>query len=109
MKLFREQAEEVDIIITTALIPGKRAPLLITKEMVSCCAARVAAAAAAAARAGSAAGASSAGVAAGAGAAMAAAPQITRGSETHLPSRLLLTHFVCVLNGLCLHSYRSRL
>ncbi|MBL0953804.1 MULTISPECIES: Re/Si-specific NAD(P)(+) transhydrogenase subunit alpha [Leptospira] len=27
-------AEKADIIITTALIPGKRAPLLITKEMV---------------------------------------------------------------------------
>ncbi len=34
MALFAEQAKEVDIIITTALIPGKRAPLLITKEMV---------------------------------------------------------------------------
>lgn len=32
MELFAEQAKEVDIIITTALIPGKRAPLLITKE-----------------------------------------------------------------------------
>ncbi|MEL6157793.1 MAG: Re/Si-specific NAD(P)(+) transhydrogenase subunit alpha [Cyanobacteria bacterium J06623_5] len=32
MALFAEQAKEVDIIITTALIPGKRAPLLITKE-----------------------------------------------------------------------------
>ena len=34
MALFAEQAKEVDIIITTALIPGKRAPLLITQEMV---------------------------------------------------------------------------
>ncbi len=34
MKLFREQCEEVDIIITTALIPGKPAPLLITADMV---------------------------------------------------------------------------
>lgn len=34
MKLFTEQAKDVDIIITTALIPGKRAPRLITKEMV---------------------------------------------------------------------------
>ena len=34
MKLFKEQAKEVDIIITTALIPGKDAPLLITKDMV---------------------------------------------------------------------------
>ena len=35
MALFAEQAKEVDIIITTALIPGKPAPLLITEEMVS--------------------------------------------------------------------------
>ena len=34
MALFLEQAKEVDIIITTALIPGKKAPLLITQEMV---------------------------------------------------------------------------
>jgi len=34
MALFAEQAKDVDIIITTALIPGKRAPLLITQEMV---------------------------------------------------------------------------
>lgn len=34
MKLFAEQAKEVDIIITTASIPGKPAPKLITKEMV---------------------------------------------------------------------------
>ncbi|WP_087023051.1 Re/Si-specific NAD(P)(+) transhydrogenase subunit alpha [Thaumasiovibrio subtropicus] len=34
MKLFAEQAKDVDIIITTALIPGKPAPRLITKEMV---------------------------------------------------------------------------
>lgn len=34
MALFREQAEEVDIIITTALIPGKDAPELITTDMV---------------------------------------------------------------------------
>jgi NAD(P) transhydrogenase subunit alpha len=34
MALFAEQAEEVDIIITTALIPGKPAPELITEEMV---------------------------------------------------------------------------
>lgn len=32
MKLFKEQAQEVDIIITTALIPGKPAPKLIKKE-----------------------------------------------------------------------------
>ncbi|MCT8341783.1 Re/Si-specific NAD(P)(+) transhydrogenase subunit alpha [Photorhabdus kleinii] len=34
MALFAEQAKEVDIIVTTALIPGKPAPRLITKEMV---------------------------------------------------------------------------
>ena len=34
MALFREQCKEVDIIITTALIPGKKAPVLITEEMV---------------------------------------------------------------------------
>ncbi|MEM7465668.1 MAG: Re/Si-specific NAD(P)(+) transhydrogenase subunit alpha [Pseudomonadota bacterium] len=35
MALFLEQAAEVDIIVTTALIPGKPAPKLITTEMVS--------------------------------------------------------------------------
>ncbi|MFQ5981908.1 MAG: Re/Si-specific NAD(P)(+) transhydrogenase subunit alpha [Woeseiaceae bacterium] len=34
MALFAEQAEEVDIILTTALIPGKPAPLLVTADMV---------------------------------------------------------------------------
>ena len=34
MELFAQQAKEVDIIITTALIPGKRAPLLVTQEAV---------------------------------------------------------------------------
>jgi NAD(P) transhydrogenase subunit alpha len=34
MKLFREQAKDVDVIITTALIPGKEAPKLITRDMV---------------------------------------------------------------------------
>jgi len=34
MKLFAEQAKEVNIIITTAAIPGKKSPILITKEMV---------------------------------------------------------------------------
>ncbi|KAK4142321.1 NAD(P) transhydrogenase beta subunit-domain-containing protein [Dichotomopilus funicola] len=34
MKLFTEQAREVDIIVTTALIPGKPAPKLITKAMI---------------------------------------------------------------------------
>ncbi len=35
MALFAEQAKEVDIIITTALIPGRPAPKLITEAMVS--------------------------------------------------------------------------
>ncbi len=35
MALFAEQAKEVDIIVTTALIPGKPAPKLITIEMVN--------------------------------------------------------------------------
>ena len=34
MALFAEQAKEVDIIITTALIPGKPAPELILEDMV---------------------------------------------------------------------------
>ncbi|MFE4105491.1 Re/Si-specific NAD(P)(+) transhydrogenase subunit alpha [Almyronema epifaneia] len=34
MTLFAQQAQDVDIIITTALIPGKKAPLLITQAMV---------------------------------------------------------------------------
>jgi NAD(P) transhydrogenase subunit alpha len=34
MELFAQQAKEVDIIITTALIPGKPAPKLISKAMV---------------------------------------------------------------------------
>ena len=29
--LYAKQCKEVDIIITTALIPGKKAPILITK------------------------------------------------------------------------------
>ncbi len=35
MALFAEQAQDVDIIITTALIPGKPAPKLITADMVA--------------------------------------------------------------------------
>lgn len=35
MALFAKQAQEVDIIITTALIPGKKAPILITKVLES--------------------------------------------------------------------------
>jgi len=34
MKLFAKQCEEVDIVITTALIPGRPAPKLIAKYMV---------------------------------------------------------------------------
>ncbi len=34
MALFKQQASEVDIIVTTALIPGKKAPLLITEDML---------------------------------------------------------------------------
>lgn len=33
MKLFMQQCKEVDIVITTALIPGKPAPTLITEEV----------------------------------------------------------------------------
>ncbi len=35
MALFAEQAKEVDIIITTAAIPGRAAPRLVSKEMVA--------------------------------------------------------------------------
>ena len=34
MAMFREQCKEIDIIVTTALIPGKPAPELITTDMV---------------------------------------------------------------------------
>jgi NAD(P) transhydrogenase subunit alpha len=34
-QMYAEQAQDVDIIITTALIPGRPAPLLITEEMVA--------------------------------------------------------------------------
>jgi|TARA_B100001996_G_scaffold124613_1_gene94387 NAD(P) transhydrogenase subunit alpha len=34
LALFKNQCKEVDIIITTALIPGKQAPKLITEDMV---------------------------------------------------------------------------
>ncbi|KAF1815566.1 NAD transhydrogenase mitochondrial precursor [Eremomyces bilateralis CBS 781.70] len=34
MKLFMEQCKEVDIVITTAMIPGKRAPILIDRHMI---------------------------------------------------------------------------
>jgi NAD(P) transhydrogenase len=35
LALFAKQAKEVDIIITTALIPNQRAPILVTKEMLN--------------------------------------------------------------------------
>lgn len=35
MALFAAQAREVDVIVTTALIPGRKAPTLITKEMAT--------------------------------------------------------------------------
>ncbi|TAQ85208.1 hypothetical protein B7494_g6469 [Chlorociboria aeruginascens] len=35
MKLFMQQCKDVDIVITTALIPGRPAPKLITEEMVA--------------------------------------------------------------------------
>ena len=34
MEMFAAQAKDVDIIITTALIPNRPAPILITEEMV---------------------------------------------------------------------------
>jgi NAD(P) transhydrogenase subunit alpha len=34
-RLYADQAKDVDIIVTTALIPGRPAPLLITEEMVA--------------------------------------------------------------------------
>jgi len=34
-RMIQKQAQEVDVIITTALIPGKKAPILITKETVA--------------------------------------------------------------------------
>ncbi|XP_077318901.1 NAD(P) transhydrogenase, mitochondrial [Lithobates pipiens] len=34
MKLFAKQCQDVDIIVTTALIPGKRAPILLKTDMI---------------------------------------------------------------------------
>ncbi len=34
MALFRAQAKEVDVIITTALVPGAKAPILVPKDVV---------------------------------------------------------------------------
>lgn len=33
LEMFARQCKEVDFVITTALVPGKKAPLLITKEV----------------------------------------------------------------------------
>ncbi|CAI4233118.1 unnamed protein product [Auanema sp. JU1783] len=35
MALLSEQCKDVDVIITTALIPGRKAPMLITEKMIS--------------------------------------------------------------------------
>ncbi len=35
MALFRQQADEVDVIITTALVPGRKAPLLVPEDVVA--------------------------------------------------------------------------
>ena len=35
VRLYAEQATDVDIVITTALIPGRPAPRLITAEMLA--------------------------------------------------------------------------
>jgi NAD(P) transhydrogenase subunit alpha len=35
MDLFRAQAAEVDIVITTALVPGKRAPILLPADVIA--------------------------------------------------------------------------
>jgi NAD(P) transhydrogenase subunit alpha len=34
MRLFRAQAAEVDVIVTTALVPGNRAPILVPRDVV---------------------------------------------------------------------------
>lgn len=34
-QMLTKQCEEIDILITTALIPGRTAPIMFTKEMVS--------------------------------------------------------------------------
>lgn len=34
-RLMLEQASDVDIIVTTALIPGRKAPVLVTQEMLN--------------------------------------------------------------------------
>ena len=34
-RLMLEQASDIDIIVTTALIPGRKAPVLVTQEMLN--------------------------------------------------------------------------
>jgi len=36
MALFRAQAKEVDVIVTTALVPGAKAPILVGDDVVAC-------------------------------------------------------------------------
>ncbi len=36
MALFREQAKDIDIVITTALVPGSKAPTLLPTDVVEC-------------------------------------------------------------------------
>ncbi len=36
MALFRQQAAEVDVLITTALVPGAKAPILVPRDVVDC-------------------------------------------------------------------------
>lgn len=36
MALFRAQAREVDVIVTTALVPGAKAPILVPADVVAC-------------------------------------------------------------------------
>ena len=36
MELFRNQAKEVDVIVTTALVPGTKAPTLVPRDVVEC-------------------------------------------------------------------------
>jgi NAD(P) transhydrogenase subunit alpha len=35
MRLFKQQAHEVDVIVTTALVPGRKAPVLLPTDVVS--------------------------------------------------------------------------
>jgi NAD(P) transhydrogenase subunit alpha len=36
MELFRQQAREVNVIVTTALVPGTKAPILLPRDVVDC-------------------------------------------------------------------------